>query len=75
MDEEVLVAVITRRRSPAGFRPLESLDYFCRLVGLDKAHVKRLAAPSDEAAHGGCGVYHLRQLDTIQPFGWIEQKQ
>ena len=59
----------------AGAARLQALLESADVVGLDEKHVERVAAALMEAAHRKVGVGDLRNLDTVESRGGIEQRK
>src|ERR1700682_925682 len=76
MDEQLrevrLVAAVSGEASSARRQPiLDRAD----VVGLDKEHVERIAAALVKTAHRKIGIGYLRNLDSVEALGRIEQRQ
>src|SRR5580704_16247359 len=59
----------------AGAARLQALFECAGVVGLDEKHVERIAAALMKAAHRKLGVDNLRDLDSVEARGRIEQCQ
>ena len=76
MDEEFRQAgFVAGVGGEAGAARLQALFERADVVGLDEEHVERVAAALMEAAHREVGVGDLRDLDSVQARGRIEQRE
>src|ERR1700726_4051829 len=74
MDEQLGEAgFVARVGRETGAARLQALLEGADVVGLDEKHVERIAAALMEAADRKVGVDDLRDLDSVQARGRIEQ--
>src|SRR5258708_29613011 len=72
LGEAALVASVGRE---TGAARLQALFEGADVVGLDEEHVERVAAALMETGHREVGVDDLRDLDSVQAGGRIEQRE